>query len=63
MDTDVMVGFGGKQAWLAVRDGPYGEMLETFDSREFTVPVSARSMSGYVALHRRWRAGLSARSL
>ncbi|MEJ7733753.1 MAG: HD domain-containing phosphohydrolase [Polyangiaceae bacterium] len=25
----------------------------TFDSREFTVPVSARSMSGYVALHRR----------
>lgn len=25
----------------------------SFDSREFTVPVSARSMSGYVALHRR----------
>jgi HD-GYP domain-containing protein (c-di-GMP phosphodiesterase class II) len=25
----------------------------TFDWREFTVPVSARSMSGYVALHRR----------
>lgn len=24
-----------------------------FDSREFTVPVSARSMSGYVALHRK----------
>lgn len=25
----------------------------TFDSREFTVPISARSMAGYVALHRR----------
>lgn len=24
-----------------------------FDSREFTVPISARSMAGYVALHRR----------
>jgi HD-GYP domain-containing protein (c-di-GMP phosphodiesterase class II) len=25
----------------------------TFDSREFTIPVNARSMSGYVALHRK----------
>jgi len=26
-----------KMGWLAVRDGPYGEMLETFDSRAFAV--------------------------
>jgi predicted AlkP superfamily pyrophosphatase or phosphodiesterase len=26
-----------KAGWLAVRDGPYGEMLETFESRAFAV--------------------------
>jgi predicted AlkP superfamily pyrophosphatase or phosphodiesterase len=26
-----------KMGWLAVRDGPYGEMLETFESRAFAV--------------------------
>lgn len=26
-----------KMGWLAVRDGPYGEMLETFESRTFAV--------------------------
>src|SRR5213078_3696786 len=26
-----------KMGWIAVRDGPYGEMLETFESRAFAV--------------------------
>jgi predicted AlkP superfamily pyrophosphatase or phosphodiesterase len=26
-----------KMGWISVRDGPYGEMLETFDSRAFAV--------------------------
>ncbi|MFI7599816.1 hypothetical protein [Actinoplanes sp. NPDC049681] len=34
MDTDVMVGFGGKQAWLAVRDGDPGEVLAALGLRD-----------------------------
>ncbi|MFB9361758.1 hypothetical protein [Actinoplanes nipponensis] len=44
MDTDVMVGFGGKQAWLAVRDGDPARVLEALGLRDL----------GEVA----WRAGL-----
>ena len=34
MDTDVMVGFGGKQAWLAVRDGDPAEVLRALGLRD-----------------------------
>ena len=34
MDTDVMVGFGGKQAWLAVRDGNPAEVLAALGLRD-----------------------------
>jgi hypothetical protein len=34
MDTDVMVGFGGKQAWLAVRDGRPEQVLEALGLRD-----------------------------
>jgi hypothetical protein len=34
MDTDVMVGFGGKQAWLAVRDGDPEQVLSALGLRD-----------------------------
>jgi hypothetical protein len=34
MDTDAMVGFGGKQAWLAVRDGEPARVLEALGLRD-----------------------------
>jgi hypothetical protein len=34
MDADAMVGFGGKQAWLAVRDGEPGPVLEALGLRD-----------------------------
>jgi len=34
METDVMVGFGGKQAWLAVRDGDPEAILAALDLRD-----------------------------
>jgi hypothetical protein len=34
MDTDAMVGFGGKQAWLAVRDGEPVRVLEALGLRD-----------------------------
>jgi hypothetical protein len=34
MDTDVMVGFGGKQAWLAVRDGDPQQVLAALGLRD-----------------------------
>jgi len=34
MDTDVMVGFGGKQAWLAVRDGDPEQVLAALGLRD-----------------------------
>jgi hypothetical protein len=34
MSADVMVGFGGKQAWLAVRDGDPAEVLKALDLRD-----------------------------
>ena len=34
MDKDVMVGFGGKQAWLAVRDGEPGAVLAALGLRD-----------------------------
>jgi hypothetical protein len=34
MDTDVMVGFGGKQAWLAVRDGDPAAVLAALGLRD-----------------------------
>jgi hypothetical protein len=34
MDTDVMVGFGGKQAWLAVRDGDPVTVLAALGLRD-----------------------------
>jgi len=34
METDVMVGFGGKQAWLAVRDGDPAAILAALDLRD-----------------------------
>jgi hypothetical protein len=34
MDADVMVGFGGKQAWLAVRDGDPAEVLSALGLRD-----------------------------
>ncbi|MEV4706856.1 hypothetical protein [Actinoplanes sp. NPDC049316] len=34
MDRDVMVGFGGKQAWLAVRDGDPAEVLAVLGLRD-----------------------------
>jgi hypothetical protein len=34
MDTDVMVGFGGKQAWLAVRDGDPERVLAALGLRD-----------------------------
>ncbi|MGA5302026.1 hypothetical protein ACPCHT_19010 [Nucisporomicrobium flavum] len=34
MDKDVMVGFGGKQAWLAIRDGDPAEVLATLGLRD-----------------------------
>ncbi|RSM54828.1 hypothetical protein DMB66_36870 [Actinoplanes sp. ATCC 53533] len=34
MDTDVMVGFGGKQAWLAVRDGDPERVLSALGLRD-----------------------------
>jgi hypothetical protein len=34
MDTDAMVGFGGKQAWLAVRDGDPEKVLAALGLRD-----------------------------
>ena len=34
MDADVMVGFGGKQAWLAVRDGDPAAVQRALDLRD-----------------------------
>jgi hypothetical protein len=34
MDADAMVGFGGKQAWLAVRDGDPGTVLAALGLRD-----------------------------
>ena len=34
MNTDVMVGFGGKQGWLAVRDGEPGAVLAPLGLRD-----------------------------
>jgi hypothetical protein len=34
MDADAMVGFGGKQAWLAVRDGTPAAVLEALGVRD-----------------------------
>ncbi|MFI5936981.1 hypothetical protein [Actinoplanes sp. NPDC051494] len=34
MDMDRMVGFGGKQAWLAIRDGNPAEVLEALGLRD-----------------------------
>jgi hypothetical protein len=34
MDTDIMVGFGGKQAWLAVRDGDPERVLAALGLRD-----------------------------
>jgi hypothetical protein len=34
MDTDIMVGFGGKQAWLAVRDGEPERVLAALGLRD-----------------------------
>jgi hypothetical protein len=34
MDADVMVGFGGKQAWLAVRDGDPDEVIRALGLRD-----------------------------
>jgi hypothetical protein len=34
MSADVMAGFGGKQAWLAVRDGDPAEILEALGLRD-----------------------------
>jgi hypothetical protein len=34
MDTDAMVSFGGKQAWLAVRDGEPSRVLEALGLRD-----------------------------
>jgi hypothetical protein len=34
MDADVMVGFGGKQAWVAVRDGDPVQVLEALGLRD-----------------------------
>jgi hypothetical protein len=34
MDTDAMVGFGGKQAWLAVRDGEPAKVLDALGLRD-----------------------------
>jgi hypothetical protein len=34
MDKDTMVGFGGKQAWLAVRDGDPAEVLAALGLRD-----------------------------
>ncbi|GGQ88039.1 hypothetical protein [Couchioplanes azureus] len=34
MNSDVMVGFGGKQAWLAVRDGDPAEILAALGLRD-----------------------------
>ncbi|MEV6596106.1 hypothetical protein AB0M36_04480 [Actinoplanes sp. NPDC051346] len=34
MNSDVMVGFGGKQAWLAVRDGDPAEVLAALGLRD-----------------------------
>jgi hypothetical protein len=34
METDVMVAFGGKQAWLAIRDGDPAAVLAALDLRD-----------------------------
>src|SRR4029453_15181758 len=34
MDTDVMVGFGGKPAWIAARDGNPAEVLAALGLRD-----------------------------
>jgi hypothetical protein len=42
MDADVMVGFGGKQAWLAVRDGEPEQVLAALGLRDLG-PVTWRA--------------------